>query len=62
MRLFAPPDVVKGAEAVLRSEYCGDFVLKPGIRSSGGWRKRRCPRAWIPTSASVIQLDLPLRT
>ena len=58
MRLFAPPDVVKGAEAVLRAIV--EISLKPGVEApaTGERGAVREPRS---RSASVVQLDLPCR-
>ena len=59
MRLFAPRDVIGGAEAVLRAIV--EISLKP-VSSSGNSRKRRCPRASIPIrflhSAWLCRADL----
>ena len=45
MRLFAPAEVVNGAEAVLRAIV--EIMLKPSTEDSGSLPKRRCPRASI---------------
>ena len=55
MRLFAPPDVVKGAEAVLRA--IGDFAETWHRSPAAG--ERGVVREPGSRPASVIQLDLP---
>ena len=56
MRLFAPPDVVKGAEAVVRAIV--EISLEPSIEVRR-LAKEALSESLDPDAASVIQLDLP---
>ena len=55
MRLFAPPDVVDGAEAVLRAIV--EILLKPSIELRQ-LAKEALSKSLDPDSANGIQLDL----